>query len=562
MKDEKKMSKQEENGEKKILEAVAKEEIGDTKNTFFAFVSLYRLRVSLVLIVIGFLLFSVQMFTASTPARPDKVFAWLLVRDMTELNAELERREQAAKAAEEAGEVQVPNQQQSPLPLTEGHYVGKPNEGFDERFSTFSEKLSFPEGIVAFPVNMIQVDEKQIVTGGVQQTIDETDVMNPVYYQLNLRVDDTRILLSPYLTGSDEIIGKSYIGPFPFSPVTPAHRLRDAESGVRDLRALPGEASALQGMIVTPREEITPNAYLLVSSGDTNVGDFAVHVNRFNTELLNEYRAIIEQDIRPEMIPNIGFTDVRHGLPVYLATTFGELIFMVGGFLFIFHFFVKLSSRERKEKSLVMGNLIDTSRMIVDQSKLYMMVVGIFLAFWFWGMIASFVDPGGQQKLVQFFQAQLAGTSWPLGFAGQAYSSGNIIEAAFATFVVNFLWGTVVVLTLFSLIPIGSAFIINAFRGQMIGLALSPTKLFFGQSLAPHLITIVIELQGYLIAGFISVLLPLALLKPQRFGCETRLEAFKKFAKWQFSVLPMIAIILALAAVYEAIEIILLKSWL
>jgi hypothetical protein len=293
--------------------------------------------------------------------------------------------------------------------------------------------------------------------------------------------------------------------------------------------------------------------------GDQPAGDFAQAVNRFNSELSSAILADAGESGRPDIVPSLGFSDVRHDLLAWLMATAGECLFLVGGFLLCFHLFMKIADREPKEGRPLGAWIIGACRLMRDHASLYGITVTIFMLFWLMGMVSAFMDPGGQARLVQVFSNQLAGTGWPLGFAGRAYAGGNILEAALATFVVNFFWGTVVILTVFSLVPIGTAFIINLFRGQMIGQALAPTKAFFGQALVPHLVTMVIELQGYLIAGFLAVLLALAVFKPERMGYGDRWQAFRSLALWQFKGLPLIAIILAVAAIYEAIEIILMR---
>ena len=238
------------------------------------------------------------------------------------------------------------------------------------------------------------------------------------------------------------------------------------------------------------------------------------------------------------------------GFPEFFS---GFAVSVVGCHVFLL---VSKCPAQLPQRNWLYRNIIETCRLIVDNRKLYAISIIGFTLFWIWGMVTSHADPALQQKWTNLFQSQLSGTTFPLGFAGQAYATGNILYAALATFIVNFFWGTCFVLSTLSLIPIGTAFIVNALRGQVIGLTLSPVKLFFGQKMVPHLLTIVVELQAYLIAGFVAILLPWALFKPERLGFTKRLDAGKEMAVWQFKVLPLIAIILVVAAIYEAIEII------
>ena len=527
---------------------VAEEEVGKARG-FWAILAFYRLRIAIGLLVTGFLLFTLQVLGASAAANPGNIFSWMLVRDLAEYNTEIERRNETPDSSE-----------QNPLPATDAHYLGDPVEGFAERFATYSESLIFPETLVALPAEVRELPAHYIVPAGGQPMALEGPAADLRYFRIKLEAEAAAVLLRGQVGSAESVTGTSYLGPFPYFAAEGPQQVVLPEGPRFDLVPLPDDFSALQGFVVSAVESIEPNAYLLVPPGDSSVADFAGAIKSFGDRLLSRYREESADGGMPEMVGTVGFTDYRHDGVMYAAATAGELLFMVGGFLLIFHFFIKISKARRREKGFFINMMIDTCGLLRTHGKLYAMTVGLFLAFWLWGMASSYLDLGGQQRWVQYFTAQFAGTSWPLGFAGQAYASGNVIEAAAATFMVNFFWGTLFVLTLFSFIPIGSAFIVNALRGQVIGLALAPTKLFMGQSMAPHLLTIVLELQGYLIAGFVSILLPLALVRPQQLGCESRLEALKKMALWQLKVLPLVAIILGIAAVYEALEIILLRN--
>lgn len=518
--------------------------------------TLYRLQISLALLIGGFLLFSLQILTASEVAVPHRIFAMLQVQDRAEYNKVVAEREQAAAQPKETGE----SAKAAPLPDTEGQYKGKPAEGFQERFDHFAAGIKAPHGTIFLPVQIGLVKDRNIVrAGSVPAEKEQKAFGEPVFTSIKMAAKDAAVFLR-MVVPNGEMDGRSFIGPFQHDSQEGDQELI-AEDGSRiHLEQLPEEASALQGIIISTAEDISPNGMLLLPMGDTSVGDFAKAANDFNRTLLESTFSKDPKAPKPDIVPFIGFSDLRQTAPMYAAAIAGELFFMIGGFLMLFHFLFKVAANDRHEKSLLLNNLIDTCRLLVRERRLYAIVIGLFLGFWLWGMVSSFIDPGGQRRMVQWLASQFAGTSWPLGFAGQAYASGNVIEAAIATFLVNFIQGTVLTLSLISLVPIATAFIVNSLRGQFIGLALAPTKLFFGQAMAPHLITIVLELQGYMIAGFVSVLLPLALLKPQRFGLETRWQAFKKFAVWQFRVLPLIAIILAVAAVYEAVELIMMAA--
>lgn len=540
--------------DKYLKAALSKDEASKYGSGIFAIIGFYRVRIAILLLIAGYLIFSLQALSSSEGARADKVIGWLVFQDIKAADAMLKELEGKEK---EGQEIKI---DRSKIPPTDGHYRGQPSSDFQERFDALVAEFEYPEEIIPVPVHLTRIKEDRLVArGAVAPTVSEKD--DGSYFLIRMEASSAHLFLRYHVQPDSEILGRYYLGPFPYT--------NHGDSGMdlilkdqsrHELVQLSNDASALQGMIINPVAEIEPNALLLVSRLDGEVGGFAVALRKFSASLAEKLNPKSENDTPLTIVPNSGFSDYRNSGLIYTAAVAGEMIFMIGGFLLLFHFIWKLGMMERKEKGIIFNNLRDTCALIVEHGKLYAVTIAIFMLFWLYGMVVSFIDPGGQEKLVQMISAQLAGRSWSLGFAGQAYAGGNVFFAAVATFTVNFFWGTFVVLTVFSLVPIGTAFIINALRGQMIGLALAPAKFFFGQLLTLHLITIVVELQAYLIAGFVAVLLPLALLKPQRFGCENRKDVFFKFVMWQFKVLPLIAIILAAAAIYEAVELLVLTQ--
>src|SRR5262249_18691256 len=74
----------------------------------------------------------------------------------------------------------------------------------------------------------------------------------------------------------------------------------------------------------------------------------------------------------------------------------------------------------------------------------------------------------------------------PLAFAGKAYLSGNVAWAALVTFVINFLLGSVLFLTLPSFVVPGSGVLLAAFRAVTWGLLLAPATLLQAFTMLPH----------------------------------------------------------------------------
>jgi len=509
------------------------------------FFTTYRGHVGGALILVGFLLFALQVLSASETARPHNCISLMLLEDLS------------AAVPQEGGEAAGPEDgAEAGLAGPYAHYEGAPSEEFVDRFGRFAGGLEVPGGLLAMPVRLAQRGSSFLVAAGREPAAPD-DVFGELFYNiLTIGEEDAALVLGSLVPPGAELAGKHFLGPFPFgageSPLELV--LDDGRHNIDEI--LHDSAAALHGFVIAPARDFDANALLLVPSGDLSIGDYYVTVNTFSRTLAS---ADLEQPeelmLRPRIVP----IDYRHGAAVFTAAALGELIFLAGGFLLGFHIFAAVA-RKPAEGRRVARFFIDACRLVTENARLYALVVGISLLFWLGGTVQAFLDPGGQKEIVFWFRSQFATGGWPLGTAGWAYGTGNIFLAALVTFAVNFLQGTVLVLTIPSLIPIGSAFIVGAFRNQVLGLALAPTEMLSGQAMAPHLLTVLVELQGYMLAAFAAVLLPLALLKPQRFGLGSRLEAYKKFALWQLRMLPLIAAVLLIAAVYEALELLVLAN--
>ncbi|HUX06615.1 MAG TPA: hypothetical protein VMX35_04815 [Acidobacteriota bacterium] len=499
-----------------------------------------RLLIAAGLLFLGVVLFSLQALTASETALPHKLFYILWAAE-------------APQQPDETGE-----QQEQPDPVAQ--YKSVPSDDFSARFQAFLDGLEPPEGIRLLPVELLQLESRFVTQAGAAPG-NPDDITGQAYYRvLKVRRDDSSWLFGLLGNGSEYAEGGYWLGPHPYGPGD-GPREMILPSGEREGIAgiLPEEASALSGHVVAVVDEIKPNAALIVSGGDMTVSEFGERAGLLGRAIGEEFDQIGEKH---RLVPNIFSTDMLHPPHLFAAAVAGELFFLLGGFLLFYHLVAAVARKPEEEKRHVANMMRRAAGLVTANARLYSVVVGLVMFFWISGSAYAYIDPSGQRSLIQWFQSQFAGGTWPLGTAGWAYSSGNVILAAAITFAVNFLQGTVIVLTLPSLIPIATGFIFNALRTEILGLSLAPTTLIFGQSKVLHLPTILLELQAYTLAAFVSVLLPLALWRPQRFGLESRWEAYKKVAVFQFVILPLVAVILLVGAIYEAFELIVLVQLL
>jgi hypothetical protein len=144
-----------------------------------------------------------------------------------------------------------------------------------------------------------------------------------------------------------------------------------------------------------------------------------------------------------------------------------------------------------------------------------------------------------------------------LGFAGVAYRSGNIPLAALVTFAVNFFLGSLAYFTVTSIVLPGSAVLFAGIRAFMWGLLLAPTMPGLAHQMLPHSLTMLLEGEGYILATFFGLLIPIHIFQSRLGG--NPLTRFGRVILLNLKANFWIALVLAVAAIYEATEVILMN---
>jgi hypothetical protein len=174
----------------------------------------------------------------------------------------------------------------------------------------------------------------------------------------------------------------------------------------------------------------------------------------------------------------------------------------------------------------------------------------------FLGMLVAGFFPSVQHVLLDRVRFALA-----TGFLSpvtEAYRSGNFVSAAVLTFLVNSLLGAMAAITLPS-VPLPFAGCLLAFyRAAMWGLTLSPTSPAMLLAMAPHSITLLFEGQAYVLAAFGCYLWGKWFLLPRQSGFATRRRAYAAGFRASVQLYTMILPVLAISAVYEAAEVIIM----
>jgi hypothetical protein len=164
--------------------------------------------------------------------------------------------------------------------------------------------------------------------------------------------------------------------------------------------------------------------------------------------------------------------------------------------------------------------------------------------------------PDVRNALQAIIQNNLRSGDGLLAFAGRAYLSGNIAWAALVTLLINFLLGTVLFLTLPSFVVPGSGALLAGFRAVTWGLLLAPATLQQALMMLPHSGTLLLEGEGYILAAFFGLMFALSFFGPD--SDSSVLSRYKRGLVLNLKGSLLVALVLTVAAIYEATEVILM----
>jgi len=226
----------------------------------------------------------------------------------------------------------------------------------------------------------------------------------------------------------------------------------------------------------------------------------------------------------------------------------GMAILFMSGSVFLFKVYCFLAER-------IVNNWLRLPLLEISKYKhlflaLHFIYFGVAILF----MLVAYYLPELQVCLLAGIKSQVTDGSGPLAIAGKAYMSKNILIAAVTTFAINFFLGSMAYITIPSVIIPGVGALAAAFRAVMWGLLLAPTFDTLSGAMLPHSFTLLIEGEAYIIAAFFGVLVLVYLFRkvegpsiPGRYG---------KALLMNLRGNVLVAIVLATAAIYEAIEVI------
>jgi len=166
------------------------------------------------------------------------------------------------------------------------------------------------------------------------------------------------------------------------------------------------------------------------------------------------------------------------------------------------------------------------------------------------GSVVSYECDSLQIGLLASVRAKLSGSEGLFGVAGRAYASGNVLRAATETFLVNYLWGSVVRISLPSVVLPGIGAVMATVPAFQTGLVLGPTFDLTPGGILSSSGTMLLEWEGYILAAFFSLLIPIFLFQKSLGGSVW--SRLGRALRLNVQAIGLVALVLAVAAMYEA----------
>jgi hypothetical protein len=158
---------------------------------------------------------------------------------------------------------------------------------------------------------------------------------------------------------------------------------------------------------------------------------------------------------------------------------------------------------------------------------------------------------------VQTFLHEILAQGWEESFLAsiaQASAAENWLLALFLIFLANLIVGSLIVLTVPSVLVFFAGPLLALYRAVLWGIAFSPTSPQFATALVYALPVLVLEGEAYCIACVPSLKVGMSWLLPKRVYKEaelTRKQAFKKALHELALVYVLVALVLFISAIVE-----------
>lgn len=191
---------------------------------------------------------------------------------------------------------------------------------------------------------------------------------------------------------------------------------------------------------------------------------------------------------------------------------------------------------------------------IRDAKRPYLILNLVYYGLVACGMAYAAFDRSVQQSLMEAVGNAL--TAGPLATVVEAYSAEQVVLAVGLTVGINLAVGSFVSITLPSLIIPFSGLLVGGIRAVTWGLLFSPQSVSgvsSGEALTGVLfvVLVILEGQGYILAGMGAYLQGHAFLWPQSVGATGHRQGYWRGLKDAARIYILVALVLLVAAVYE-----------
>jgi hypothetical protein len=275
-----------------------------------------------------------------------------------------------------------------------------------------------------------------------------------------------------------------------------------------------------------------------------------------------------------ESFPSESFTvlspSIRPDRRAFLAYLTAQGMFLLGGTGLLIGLYRWLAGR--LGGSVLAAPLREIDRRPGLVWAVHLVYFGLFII----GALIIYQTPELHTAMIAAVQGELGREGkGVLAVAGKAYGSGNMLYASAVTFVINFFLGSFAMITLPSMIVPGIGALLAVFRATLWGLLLGPSDVSLALAMLPHSGTLLLEGEGYILATFFAILIPVYLLgarppieKPpvaddwEESQAEGPAEPVTTGQRFKYALLlnlkanVLVAIVLIVAACYEAFEVI------
>jgi hypothetical protein len=227
--------------------------------------------------------------------------------------------------------------------------------------------------------------------------------------------------------------------------------------------------------------------------------------------------------------------------------TFGTILFIAGGVGLLWRAYGWLAGRVRIR---LLAAPLET---IVAWPRTWWALHLVFFGVYFIGTLATFLLPEFQIWVWQYYGWVKQQDAF-FGAVAEAYQARGVVLAAALTLANNFLkcFGC---LTLSSFALPGLGLLLWLAMMLMAGMGLAPITPSFAMAMLPHSLVLLLEIEGYILAAFFATLVPVYVFRKS--DGSTWWRRYGRALLLNLKANVIVLAVLLVAAVYEAIEIIL-----